>query len=400
VLLELGDLDDAGVHLERSLALYEGATRKDYGQIAFVLTHLSSLQCRRGKLGEASHLAQRALALRAHGSVNPYVLFGTFDALGIALYRGGRLADAVRHYRDAIATCAQMPDPVQREANLAPALDHLAVALGDLGHDSEAEPMFQDSIARLRQALGDNHPWVADALGHYGGFLLDRDRPAEAEPLFREELASNAQRHGADSVQATIPRLRMGYAMFGRGAREEGLDLVRKALALVEQKLGAHPVVIHAHIDLASLLARDGDAAAAEQLLRTALATATNKLSAKSRITHHVQRELGALLLDRQPQEAVELLAPAFAAARASAGDRRRVLGECAANLARGLCRLDRPEEAETALTSALALFSDQSSDATLPSRRAILAALIELYAAQGRPEAEEYRARLVAARK
>jgi serine/threonine protein kinase len=57
-----------------------------------------------------------------------------------------------------------------------------------------------------------------------------------------------------------------------------------------------------------------------------------------------------------------------------------------------------QPKEAETARTSALALFSDQSSDATLPSRRAILAALIELYAAQGRPEAEEYRARLVAA--
>ena len=75
--------------------------------------------------------------------------------------------------------------------NVAGSLNNLAELYRAQGHDAEAEPLYQRSLAIWEKALGPVHPQVATSLENYAALLRQTGRADEAEQM---EARANAIR--------------------------------------------------------------------------------------------------------------------------------------------------------------------------------------------------------------
>ncbi len=76
-------------------------------------------------------------------------------------------------------------------------------------HYSEAEPLYQRSVAILEKALGPEHPDVAASLNNLAGLYKVQGHYAEAEPLYKRSLAINEKALGPEhpDVAASLNNL-------------------------------------------------------------------------------------------------------------------------------------------------------------------------------------------------
>lgn len=188
-------------------------------------------QLRMGKFAGAEHLLRQALD---HRQSDPDIRY----ALGVALARQGRLAEAAPHLEKAAGLAPGNPDHWKT------ALDVMQ-ALGDL-----------EGQARLYRALLALQPGNAIAHHRYGNVLRQMNRLDAAEQAWRAALAARPDFAPAHT--------NLGVAAKLRGDFPAAAQAFRAALALAP---GAA-----AHRNLGSVLERTGDLAGAEQHYRQALA--------------------------------------------------------------------------------------------------------------------------------
>jgi tetratricopeptide (TPR) repeat protein len=67
-------------------------------------------------------------------------------------------------------------------------LSNLGLAVSKSDKPEEAEPLFQEAIARMRETQPDELSGLAANLAHYGGLLMTLKRYTEAETHLREAL--------------------------------------------------------------------------------------------------------------------------------------------------------------------------------------------------------------------
>jgi CHAT domain-containing protein/tetratricopeptide (TPR) repeat protein len=141
------------------------------------------------------------------------------------------------------------------------------------GRYEEAIPFAERSIAIREQALGENHPLVAQSLNSLAELYRAQGNYAQAEPLFQRSLVIVEQSLGANhpDVAASLNNLAALYQAQGNYAQAE--PLFQRSLVIVEQSLGAnHPDVATVLNNLASLYKAQGNYAQAEPLLQRSLA--------------------------------------------------------------------------------------------------------------------------------
>jgi tetratricopeptide (TPR) repeat protein len=190
---------------------------------------------RTGMLDEAEREFRRVADLRPSEAAPPFYL-------GLIAARQARWSDAAEAFRDCVAKGG--PRPV--------ALHDLAVALEQLGRLDEAEAAFADAAARARDdariALG----WGILALKR-GDIPSAQSRLARARELLGER---------------PVPAIWYWAHTLAAAAAEQP-DI---AVATARDGVRAHPRDAILRNNLAVLLETGGEAAAAEQLLRGALA--------------------------------------------------------------------------------------------------------------------------------
>jgi tetratricopeptide (TPR) repeat protein len=94
-------------------------------------------------------------------------------------------------YSEAIPLAQAMLANLERgpaSRNLAGALNNLAQLYGDVGRDTDAEPMLKRSIAILEKIVGLDSVAMAPELTNLGALYERQGRYAEAEPLFKRAL--------------------------------------------------------------------------------------------------------------------------------------------------------------------------------------------------------------------
>jgi predicted O-linked N-acetylglucosamine transferase (SPINDLY family) len=185
-----------------------------------------------GRLDDAIRCYRRALA-RDRGGIQANRL------LGLALFARGDARNALKHLQAALA----------RAPGDAALLNDAGNALRALGRRAEAAHAFRRAIAA--------DPRGADALFNLADTLLELDRPAEALDAYGAILG-----HGLPGIDADFHN--------NRGAALMALDRPDEALAAFRQALAADPAHAGALVHLGAALQRLGRARESVEHLRAA----------------------------------------------------------------------------------------------------------------------------------
>ena len=83
-------------------------------------------------------------------------------------------------------------------------LNKRAIELDNAGRYSEAEPLYQQSLAMHEEVLGLDHPDVAVSLNNLAFLYGEQRRYAEAEPLYKRSLAIKEKAFGPDHQDVAL----------------------------------------------------------------------------------------------------------------------------------------------------------------------------------------------------
>ncbi|MCW5205462.1 tetratricopeptide repeat protein [Desulfobulbus sp. F5] len=235
----------------------------------------------------------------------------TGQTAAAALLQSGRLAEdrldyskALRNYTAAVALAPDNPDYLlsawqmayqmgeyqqaeewlehllaiweqegKEDAELALALNDLALVYMSQGRYEEAELRYKRSLEIWEEKLGKDHPDVAISLNNLASLYYSQGRYAEAEPLYKRalEIIKKVFVQDHPSVATYQNNLALLYDAQGRYAEAE--PLYRRSLEICEKFLGKeHPHVAAALNNLAWLYYSQGRYAEAKPLYQRALA--------------------------------------------------------------------------------------------------------------------------------
>ncbi|HSX58698.1 MAG TPA: serine/threonine-protein kinase [Tahibacter sp.] len=314
VYYEIGVRDRAVQLFERAVGLFEQADPVPEDDLALHMRYAAMAQYDRNQAEAALAWIERALARRTRiGDDGSLLRSGLDRAAAIYAQSLDQLDRAAEHTARAIAVL---------EANLPDKQDELALALGN--------------AATLDIQLGE----------------LDR---AERRLARARELAN---RESTVYYRSDLfLRRTLAKVLFAKGRRDEGLTLLRDALADARRLMGAqHPDVLVFAVDYGGILTRAGrldDAGAAfDEALAVGNASAGD--SARQLIGVRAARARWLLARDQPADAAKELEAVLAERAKTPQRDRRSAAYERAA-LAYARCRLgeaEAPAALRTALTA------------------------------------------------
>lgn len=115
-------------------------------------------------------------------------------------------------------------------------------------------------------------PEAGRLLNQAGFYLRERGQYAEAEPLLKRALAIREQVLGAEHLDTALNMAALGYLYTLQGKYEQAVPLLARALSISEQLFGSeHPQAAMFMDDLATTYALQGQHKQAEQLYQRAL---------------------------------------------------------------------------------------------------------------------------------
>ena len=231
--------------------------------------------------------AREALRLaRAHFGEENLAVADALNLLGRALFFARDMDEAETFTRQAIA----MQRKLRGEGSLqeASALEHLGDILrhqhdlkgGDQSKLAEAESACRAGLAIRRNRLGNNSDEVAWALGTLDNVLEDEGKPAEGEAVIREALAIHRKNHGEDHPSVGMDYCGLARSLAGQNKLDEAVINYRRGLDILERIAAGKHDQMWGHINLASVLERQGKLGEAELHCRKALAIARKELGA------------------------------------------------------------------------------------------------------------------------
>ncbi|MFD9286464.1 BTAD domain-containing putative transcriptional regulator [Streptomyces mirabilis] len=194
----LGNLDDARVHVERSIELF--AEAGDNGAGADAYRTLLWIAQQQGDLEGALAAAQQSLALYRS------VCSGTEDSAGqlgvaVGLSGVGWIHILLGQYEQALVSCRRALEMYQGlgdDSVAASIYDNIGRALYGLGRNEEAIASFHDALALWRQPTGAS--WlIADTLMYLGDAHLCLGQPDAARSAWTEGLEVTERLGHADT---------------------------------------------------------------------------------------------------------------------------------------------------------------------------------------------------------
>ena len=172
---------------------------------------------------------ERATALKVKPRrLQAYLL----NEAGLFLYNQGRYGEAEPLYQQALAIMREQLG--EQHPHTATSLNNLAVLYKAQGRYDEAEPLYQQALAITRERLGEQHPDTATSLNNLAVLYQAQGRYDEAEPLYQQALAIRKARLGEQHPYTITVAGNYFACLMGMGKIEDALEL----LAQFPQLLG------------------------------------------------------------------------------------------------------------------------------------------------------------------
>ena len=346
---------------------------------------MRSLQCglantlvRRGKIDEAEAIAEAILADReaeTSGAANDLTTAALCHNLGAMRVERQDFRGAERMLSRALAILREVQEP--DHPDLASTLNALAVAHLKLGQAELAEKELLESIAIRRDALGDEHPALAGSLINLAAILKARGALTEAEARLAEAIRIQETTLGGEHPDLAFAMLSLASAMAMRGEIRDAIEHTRRAVALRENTLGSdHLYVAIARNQLGEFLTRVREYDEAQTLLERSEAVFTETVGPNHWMTQVCSSNLGHVLAARGDARAAERrFRRALRVAQTQFGPEHPSTARCRFNLALALTDLERFDDAEHLLRSAI----DSLRGAGLASRMDLSLATLRL---------------------
>jgi tetratricopeptide (TPR) repeat protein len=267
-----------------------------------------------------------------------------------------RVIDRMRAWMAVAGSAALAKLPAGDEKAASPLHDSVAGLLRNLGHTTEAEALFRETLAARRRLLGPENElfmWTASQLRT---LLVARNATAEALAIAREVLEICERTRGANHIETVRAVRNLAGSLYAAGRDPESLNqaeaLYRRALADFEALLGpSHETTIDLASDFGEFLRNRQKVDEAEVLQRRAVEGAIARVAATSTgqlLVYMYTYRLASLCYQRRRfQEAVDLYRKAHAGLRKVLGEDNVSSIEAASNLGLALHALNRLDEAE-----------------------------------------------------
>lgn len=281
VLIDLGRLDDAGVHARRALELRERTEPSGESAIARDLAALGRIAELRGDYTNAVDYLQRALNMQVSGeSIEPTSIALTHMSLGWSQYKLGNYVGAEANYLRA----AELVRPLGSRGELIQAWSeaNLGIVYEAQGRLDRARRVWRSAHKARARALGDEHPWTLASQMQLAMVLAKFGETVEALRLAQDAFATHESIHGPQHRETCIALSQVSYIQELHGDVDGSL---RTALDLASRQEGMPETSVEmrirdqVRIALAALDA--GDLALAEVAIARAgaIAKQTKELS-------------------------------------------------------------------------------------------------------------------------
>lgn len=234
--------------------------------LANTLVYLDIAELTAGISGDGIH-ARRALSIQKNLGDNPWLEARALNQLGIRSYFAGRWSDAVHYYSESRDACNRAGDRWTAAVESA----NIAEVLADQGHLAEAEPVLEEALETYRAA--GTATFIAD-----GTRLLGRLAGRRGDPELSRQLLAAARgiyESDGESLQVVLTDAMLAESLVRAGEAEAAADLARRALANASTLPGRHLVVPLAQRVLGVALRSLGlDASEARQALAESIQSA------------------------------------------------------------------------------------------------------------------------------
>ncbi|MCH9688152.1 MAG: serine/threonine-protein kinase, partial [Deltaproteobacteria bacterium] len=272
VLAAQGKSEQALVHLQRALAVYEQELGHDHSQVAGALLNVSNVLSDRGELSESLTHQRRALKIyeQRQGS-NHTSVADALTNIGVILHLQSHSTEALVHHRRALAIYERALG--RDHSKLATVCTNIGVVLADQGELVEALAHHQRAMAILEQTVGQTHPSIASLSNNVGSTLQQLGRHAEALHYYQRSLAISERELGKDHITVAMALGNIGLMLEHQGEHAEALTTQQRALAIKERALGKqHPGLAPTLYNIGHLLQVQGESAGASAHQQRALA--------------------------------------------------------------------------------------------------------------------------------
>lgn len=264
LLFEHGSYPEAIAEYDDALPLAGSATNR-----AEVLYRLALAHGKLAGFPAAERYYKQALdILRADG--DSFRLALTLGGLGEVYRAEHRLDDALTAERHALGILQRLGMGEAQQA--AAILTITGGILHDQHRSNAAQQDLREALSILDKTVGPHHPDFALTLHNLGAVEASRKNYGEAEGLFTRALRIREERFGPAHplIAGTLLSLSTVYLQQKRYAEAD--RSCRRSLDMMRRFLPAnHPDLIEAHINLAIIAHRSGDAAAAIDVLEQAV---------------------------------------------------------------------------------------------------------------------------------
>ena len=385
-----GEREAAEARYREALAGHRATFGPDHPATAHCLWGLANLLFDDRAISEAASLAREAVEIeRRHRADHPEFP-GNLHRLGQILAQGGDLAAASAAYEESHALRRTRLGPIHPDT-IRVAMEH-ARLLGRLREWASARKILEEVVAALGEediAEGEGRSGQIRVRGNLGNLLLEFDGLEGAEAAYRQALAILPP--GEERLAGVLRNNLAG--VLARKGDFAAADSILLDLVAERRSLDDSASLAIALNNLGEARRRGGDLAEAERDLREAVDLAARAHGEGHSTTAIFLANLAAVLVDAgRLAEAEPLFAQAIPVLEGNLPPAHPTRAEALAEHGRCLLRLGRHDEAEAALLASLEALEGASRPPE-PDTLEALRDLVALYAATGRPD-DEARAR------
>jgi serine/threonine protein kinase/tetratricopeptide (TPR) repeat protein len=355
--LDLGELEQAQRHLESALDTQRRLRGPEHADTLATQNELAALYRERGHYAQSEPLLLQGLEIsrRLRGPEHPETLAWQSN-LALLYVTQGQYARAEPLYQQNLEVLrrrlgADHPDALADQ-------NHIALLYLKQHRLAEAEPLLDQALEAQRRRLGAGHPDTLKCQNNLATVYQSLGRLDRAESLYREGLEAGVRRLGPDHPITLMYQNGLGALCRARRRYAEAEPLLTHAVEGARRQLGAdHPDTLHCESNLARLYFDQGQAAKAEPLLAHVLEARRRTLGAAHPDTLNALRGLVAVYqAEGRDDQAEPLFVEAVAVLRGRLGNEHPDVAEAVARFGENLLRQQKYTAAESALRESLAI--------------------------------------------
>ncbi len=290
-LVELGRYEEGERLFREALAMRRAALGGVHQDVADSLSGVAYARSRQGFPKEAVSLYAEALQINQQklGAEHPQ-LARSHQNLAVVLSDVGEYPEAARHFETALAIYRRVYG--ERHPSIAVTINNLANLRARQGDYESAERLFRETAAMRQAIYGEDHPATLRALNNLASTLMRRGNLQESEHTFRLLITRRTRHAERDDPDIATYRMNLGEVLRRMKRLEEAEQLARMALETLSAGRAPTLEASTAMVTLGRIFADRGRVKEAEPLLRDALAIRRERLGAQHPEVKRVEDDL------------------------------------------------------------------------------------------------------------